>query len=429
MKSHLTLFADALADATMLIRRWLWFVTGADARVLRDPNCPESERTKFDSIGAAMCLTTGLAFLSGWSAFYQISFPGLHEYELFGTPLRATMSFALAVIWTLVIFNMQRFIMLSSRRVSNHGTLHLVDWLHTLPGAVLSLSVALTVATPLQVLLLGPEIDVQLLEDTQSKKNTLHAAIEKRFEAERLALAEKALLLREQSGHDLPTQDAAPACVKTPITVADQSLASQYGACLQIVDAWYASLAQRIAQWKQSHAQLDLLSVGEDANWYALQREWLHARIARERLLLDMTLDQGAGLIKRAEIGYAVNPLSSWGLFLVVCFIQGVPVVIRAVSPKGPYDDLLDMVSRQHLAAAGIEPAALCLFDRDGKSYPVDLYRMAKDKEQQVLTALQAERSALRHRRLIQFEQRHERILSKVKHGMRNDVAAQPPEN
>lgn len=424
MKSYLTLPFAMLANAGALLRRWLWFVTGADARVLCDTNCPESERTKFDSIGAAMCLTTGLAFLAGWSAFYQISFPGLHEYELFGTPLRATMSFALAVIWTLVIFNMQRFIMLSSRRMSDHGTLHLVDWLHTLPGAVLSLSVALTVATPLQVLLLGAEIDVQVLEETQTKKSAVHAAIETRFDAERLALAEKALQLREQSGNDMSRSNAEPACLKTPVDIGERAPSAQHAACLQAVDVWYAALAHRIDEWKQSHSDPSKVSLADDIVWYGLQRDWLDVRVARERLLADMTLDQGAGLIKRAEIGYTVNPLSSWGLFLVVCFIQGVPVVIRAVSPKGPYDDLLDMVSRQHLAAAGIEPAALYVFDRDGKSYPVDLYRMAKDKEQQTLTSLQAERSALRRQRLIEFEQRHKMILDRVKRDVERKVDA-----
>lgn len=425
MKFLLLSFA-ALAHAGALLRRWLWFVTGADPRVLSDANCPESERTKFDSIGAAMCLTTGLAFLSGWSAFYQISFPGLHEYELFGTPLRATLSLGLAVIWTLVIFNMQRFIMLSSRRVSNHGTLRLVDWLHTLPCVVLSLSVALTVATPLQVLLLSPEIDVQLLEEAQFKKNDVHAEIEKLFGAERLALTEKALRLREQSSSDLPTKDTSPACLRTPIMAADQSQASQQAACLQIVDAWYATLAQRIAVWQQRHVKSSTPSVEEEVGWYTLQREWLDARVARERLLVDITLDRGAGLIRRAEIGYAVNPLSSWGLFLVVCFIQGVPVVIRAVSPKGPYDDLLDMVSRQHLAAAGIEPAALYLFDRNGKSYPVDLYRTAREKEQQILAALQAERSSLRRKRLAQFERGHRMILSRAKQDRQSGAGTGP---
>jgi hypothetical protein len=421
MTSYLALTFTMLGNAGALLRRWLWFVTGADARVLRDPNCPESERTKFDSIGAAMCLTTGLAFLAGWSAFYQISFPGLHEYELFGTPLRATMSFVLAVIWTLVIFNMQRFIMLSSRRVSDHGTLHLVDWLHTLPGVVLSLSVALTVATPLQVLLLNAEIDVQLLEEAQTKKSAVHAAIEARFDTERFALAEKALQLREQSGHDMPLSDAEPACVKTPVAVGERAPTARHAACLQAVDVWYAALAHRIDEWKQNHVNPSEIALADAVVWYELQRDWLNVRVARERLLADMRFDQGAGLIKRAEIGYDVNPLSSWGLFLVVCFIQGVPVVIRAVSPRGPYDDLLGMVSRQHLAAAGIEPAALNLFDRAGKSYPVDLFRIAKDKEQQTLAALQAERSALRRQRLMEFEQRHKMILNRVKQDVKRD--------
>jgi hypothetical protein len=416
MKQASTQTAASAAYRPWLARRWLWFVSGADARVLRDMRCPESERTKFDSIGAAMCLTTGLAFLAGWSAFYQIFFPGLHRYELVGTPWRATTSLLFALIWTLVIFNMQRFIMSSSRRVSNHGTLKLVDLLHTVPGALLSMSVALTVATPLQVLLLAPEIDVQLLKERQAQKSVVHADIESRYESETLELAEAALLLRERGGPDPLSGRTAPTCLTMPTTAAEAPLESQSGTCLQAVEQWYAGVARRMAAWTQGHpAQGDHSADDRDADWLALRNEWLQARKARERMFADMTSDQGNGLIRRTAIAYAVNPLSTWGLLLVLCFIQGVPVMIRAISPKGPYDDLLDMVGRQHLAAAGIEPQALYLFDRAGTSYPVDLYRMAKEKEHQSLSVLWAERHRLRNRRLAHFERRHAAILKKAK--------------
>jgi hypothetical protein len=391
-------------------------VSGADARVLRNISCPESERTKFDSIGAAMCLTTGLAFLAGWSAFYQIFFPGLHQYELVGTPWRAMISLLFALIWTLVIFNMQRFIMLSSRRVSDHGTLKLIDWMHTLPGTLLSISVALTVATPLQVLLLGPEIDVQLLKERQAQKSAIHADIESRYESESLELADAVLQSRGYSARASRAVDASPACLAPPAVKKGSPSELQPGTCLQAVEDWYAAVARRIASWKQGHPAQYATSVsGHDPAWLALHSEWLQARKARERMLADMTVDQGNGLIRRTAIAYTVNPLSTWGLLLVVCFIQGVPVMIRAVSPKGPYDDLLNMVDRQHLAAAGIEPTALCLFDRGGTSHPVDLYRMAKEKEQQALAVLWAERSALRSWRLAHFEQRNATILKKAK--------------
>lgn len=393
------------------LRRWLWFVTGADLQVLSNINCPESERTKFDSIGAAMCLTTGLAFLAGWVAFYQIFFPGLHEYELIGTPWRAVISLLFALIWTLVIFNMQRFIMLSSQRVSNYGVLRLVDWLHTVPGALLSFSVALTVATPLQVILLEPEIDVELIRERQLEKGRVHESIERRFESERLAIAEDAIQSRERSGGDISTIQAFPICLKGVTGNTSDTVEAEQSRCLRDVEVWHAKVAKRMEVWKQRHPQQgSMLAPHDEADWLALRNEWLQARIARERLLSDITLDQGAGLIKRAGIAYSVNPLSSWGLLLVVCFIQGIPVIIRTVSPKGPYDDLLDMVSREHLAAAGIEPVAVSLFGRHGKSYPIDLYRIAKDKEQQMLISLQALRAELRASRLAEYENRYAHI-------------------
>lgn len=384
----------------------MWFVTGADARVLCEPTCPESERTKFASIGAAMCLTTCLAFLSGLSAFYQIFFPGLHQYDFLGTPLRAAPSLLFAVIWTLVIFNMQRLIMFSSRRVSSHRRVGLIDWLHVLPGAVLSLAVALTVATPLQVLVLAPEIDLQLITDRHAEKAKVHTAIARRYEVEKRALVERDIMLRERSGAALAlTTDDGPACLLPSNADGNSS-----ETCLQQVEAWQADIDQKMAQLKRryssEHEQLAL-----DQRWLALQQERHTARMARERLYADITLDQQAGLLKRAGIAYEVNRLFSWVLFLVVCFIQSVPVVIRALSPKGPYDDLLELVSRRHLAAAGIEPKALCVFDRRGRAYPVNRYLMADEKEKNTRAALLLQRQALRQQRLACYEARYSAIL------------------
>jgi hypothetical protein len=394
------------------LRRALWFVTGADAEVLCDPDCPESERTKFDSIGLAMCLTTGLAFLSGVSAFYQIFFPGLHRYELLGTPWRMVISLLFAGIWTLVIFNMQRFIMLGSRRVSDHGALHLGDWLHALPSVLLSLAVSLTLATPLQVFLLAPEIDVHLMKEQQTRKRVVHASIEAKYAAEGQDLREQAMQLREQTGHDLTWDSVGvPSCLSSGSNGPDGL--PQLQECLRQVDQWNAVLIQRQAAWRELHGAIGgaARSREAEAEWLSLQDEWRKSRMTRERLYADILLEQQAGLLKRAGIAYEVNPLSSWAIFLVVVFIQAVPVLIRTLSVRGPYEDLLGMLNRRYLAAAGIEPAALFLFDREGKSYPVDSYLMSKNTEQRMLSALQAQRHALREARLARFEERYSAIM------------------
>ena len=220
--------------------------------------------------------------------------------------------------------------------------------------------------------------------------------------------------LRERTGHDLPGSGVAtPSCLQASSFSRDPYGLPQLQECLRQVEQWNAVLTQRQAALKELHGRSNGSAQGQEAEaeWLALQEDGRQARMARERLYADITLDQQAGLLRRATVAYEVNPLSSWAIFLVVCFIQGVPVLIRTLSVKGPYEDLLDMVSRRHLAAAGIEPATLLLFDRHGKSFPVDSYLMVKNTEERMLTVLRTHRQALREERLARFEERYAAIM------------------
>src|SRR5262245_2307315 len=93
--------------------RFLWSCAGADASVLEQ--CPHSDSVKFQGMGGVVLATAVLAFASGGYAFYTVFEPKT------GTALArdlhvptAILSAVAGIVWGLVIFNLDRFIVSST---------------------------------------------------------------------------------------------------------------------------------------------------------------------------------------------------------------------------------------------------------------------------------------------------------------------------
>src|SRR5689334_22758996 len=88
--------------------RFLWFCAGADGNLLA--RCPTSDWVKYQSIGGIVLATTVLAFVSASYAFYTVFSPK-ETTALQATldPLTMIVSTLAGIVWSLVIFNIDRF--------------------------------------------------------------------------------------------------------------------------------------------------------------------------------------------------------------------------------------------------------------------------------------------------------------------------------
>lgn len=91
-----------------MLRRFFIFCSGAASDIIAE--CPESEKNKFASIGATVFLTALLAFVSGGYALYTIF---LGEKYAFSSAI------IFGLIWACVIFNLDRYIVSSLRKEGN----------------------------------------------------------------------------------------------------------------------------------------------------------------------------------------------------------------------------------------------------------------------------------------------------------------------
>ena len=79
--------------------KFFWWCSGANQDVLMD--CPQSEHNKYVGIGATVFFTGVLAMLSGGYALFSV-FKSTYTAAAFG------------IVWGLVIFNLDRFIVSSN---------------------------------------------------------------------------------------------------------------------------------------------------------------------------------------------------------------------------------------------------------------------------------------------------------------------------
>ena len=371
------------------VKRFLLFVSGADLTLLNTPLCPASETNKFVALGAAMCLTTVLAFFSGLIGMLQILQPGSNNawYE---SPMLVIGSVFFASYWTLMIFNLQRFVISgSSHQYDSHST-WIKEVLSALPGMLISLLIGLTLATPLQIFFLKSDIDLAIAVKHQQMLATEFEMIDRRHdETVREILQNKidfeyrrdrfkltnvdsalmgdainetqntAILLQDVTQSDDSSYPGKLTCaISTVHTIEDRSykeMVSHLNVCSANFKNKRLAVNKVMRQMMEKSMSPASKEKIDDKIFTELQMVSEDLQILEEKTKAILLSLSGAGLLERSAVSYEILPLFSWILLLSVIFIQCMPVLIKSIGIKGVYDYLLEMQNSVLLAKMGIE--------------------------------------------------------------------------
>jgi hypothetical protein len=129
---------------------FLWWCAGAHQKLLRQF---PSEHTKYAGLGGVILATFVLATLSSGYAIYSV----------FGNWL---WTIAFAVIWGLIIFNFDRFLVSTMRKYGVSKSKQV--WM-AIPRLALALLIGLTIARPLELKIFEKEIAVKMQENLHHK--------------------------------------------------------------------------------------------------------------------------------------------------------------------------------------------------------------------------------------------------------------------
>ena len=127
-------------------KSFLWFFTGVDQVQLNaNEHSYITERWKFSSLGITMIVMTIMSLISSFIAFHIVS--SSYLIGLLGS-----------FFWTLIIFNLQRFLLTLSNKTSQSSNVGLVELWQAMPSIIFSLIIGVTTAIPLQILIFQPDI-------------------------------------------------------------------------------------------------------------------------------------------------------------------------------------------------------------------------------------------------------------------------------
>jgi hypothetical protein len=280
-----------------------------------------SETNKYGGIGATIFFTGLLAAFSGGYALWTV----------FSSPWGAVV---FGIVWGLMIFNLDRYIVSGMKKRNRF----VQEFGMAFPRLILAVFIAIVISKPLELKVFEKEINQELIVMEQQVFKTQEDKVKDRFEQQVITRnAEIARLnedIRQQAAkHDtlqIIAQQEADGTGGSrrqnlgPIYKAKKADADSAAALLQKITAQNGAL---IAQKRQELASIDST---RKATVGGLDRSSINGLASR--------LDALGHLTDRSEPVRWAN----WFIMLLFITIETAPVFVKLISPRGPYDDLLE---------------------------------------------------------------------------------------
>lgn len=141
-----------------MLKQFFILCSGADRDLLKD--CSEGEQTKYVGIGATVFFTAVMAFLASAYALFTV-FDSIYPALIFG------------FVWSLLIFNLDRFIVSTIKKRDRF----LDEFLQATPRIALAIIIAIVISKPLEIKIFEKEINTVLLKE----KNEMELANKKQI--------------------------------------------------------------------------------------------------------------------------------------------------------------------------------------------------------------------------------------------------------
>ncbi|MDH7462588.1 DUF4407 domain-containing protein [Chitinophagaceae bacterium 26-R-25] len=320
------------------IMRLLWQAAGGDRYLLE--RATYSDQVKYMCLGGIVSATGAMAALAGGYAFYTIFSPRGSALEDASSTIVAIQSVFFGLIWGLIIFNIDRFIVTSTGKGDGTEAITWDEFKGAIPRIIMGAIIALTISKPVEIRMFKTEIDIRLKEKQIEQQTEYIEKTRKNFQIE-LDRNAKDLAKYEQEIQDkiarhkfLESQYIEEARI---VTVGPRALA---------LKAQMDKVDQEIRQDKQDSEYLKLIK----------EKENIEKRLNADLQVSQKTADGLDGLLERIKLSHEV---SGWviSLFITLLFmaIELTPVFFKLMLTKTPYDYLAENRDDLIKAENGIE--------------------------------------------------------------------------
>lgn len=400
--------------------RFFWFCAGANSSILLTKRC-ETERAKYAGIGATVLVTSALAMLSGGYALYA-------AFGSAATP--AAVGFG--ILWGIVIFNFDRYIVLSMRKEKKGRWREFVTASPRLLAAAL---ISTVITVPLELKLFQKEITDHLSAERSSFVADETRRITETYDWYITRLKNE----NEELSNKISNKDAEIKSLYQGLTDEENGTAP----------SGVAGQGPKFETRRQEldHAQ-EALKELKDQNLPRISKNSDGIKVLedqRDEKIRSITTrnPEDAGFLKRIEALHSEARRSSviawttWLVALLFMLIECSPVIVKLLAKYGPYDAVMERKERETVAYEDERIAGIQAWAQGLVSGEAEMNRESLDFEKQlyrrILQAVDSRQDFAEAEDLVSAElvrQVERRLLQKVRNSYplsgSNDVRQLP---
>lgn len=298
-----------------MLQQFFMLCSGADTDILK--TCSKGEQNKYAGIGATVFFTAVMAFIASAYALFTV-FDNIYSSIFFG------------LIWGLLIFNLDRFIVSTIKKSDSFKS----ELLQATPRIILAVIIAIVISKPLEMKIFEKEINQVLLEEKNSMTLANKEQIATQYAPKTEQLKADILGLK----NEIATKEVETnALYDTYISEAEGTAGTKllgkgpvykekrdkHDAALAELQSLKQTNTERISTLESQIAALDLEYVDQVTNTQPI-------------------IDGFDGLMARINALDKLPWLPSFFIFLLFLAIETSPIIAKLLSPKGAYDYKLE---------------------------------------------------------------------------------------
>ena len=298
-----------------MLKHFFILCSGADKNILE--NSSEGEQTKYVGIGATVFFTAVMAFIASAYALFTV-FDSVYPALLFG------------LVWSLLIFNLDRFIVSTIRKRDKFGS----EFLQASPRIILAVIIAIVISKPLEIKIFEKEINTVLLQEKNAMALNNKKEVANYFKS------------------DLDKNKAEIDKLKSEITNKEKEVNMLYETYITEAEGTAGTkklgkgpvFKEKIAKHDLAKKELDTIQKNNLAKIAEMEKksETLQADLDKKITETQPIIDGFDGLMARINALNKLPWLPSFFIMLLFLAIETSPIIAKLLSPKGEYDFKLE---------------------------------------------------------------------------------------
>jgi len=298
-----------------MLKQFFLLCSGADKILLED--CSEGEQTKYVGIGATVFFTAVMAFIAS-------------SYALFTVFDNSFIAMGFGIVWGLLIFNLDRFIVSTIRKRDHFKS----EFLQASPRIVLAIIIAIVISKPLEIKIFEKEINTVLLKEKNAMTLNNKKELSTYFKT------------------DLDKNKSENNQLKAEITAKEKEVNTLYETYITEAEGTKGTMKlgkgpvfkEKITKHNLASSELDSIRKNNLAK-IALNDEkakTLEADLDKKTNETQPIIDGYDGLMARINALNQLPLIPSLFIMLLFLAIETSPIIAKLLSPKGEYDYKLE---------------------------------------------------------------------------------------